>query len=357
MIGVRPFDKEDIPAVIALRRRCTLPSEQSDEVGLASYLGELFFGNPWYDETLRSLVVTDRRDGVVGFLGVVPRRMRVEGRPVQVATTMHLTVAPDASPLVGVQLLRALFDGPQALSLADVASPSARRLWERLGGMTLASSSLAWIRLLRPVRHLLASVAHGGILARAGRLVDPPLDALSTRLLPICRQPAAPAHGRRRPLSQSELLDGLTEDPEGRGVRGDYDAASVTWLLDMMARKRRFGPLHMVKVVEPGVGCLGWYLMYIEPGGQARVAHLGARPGARGLVLDHLFHDAWLAGCAAVSGRFDACLVDSLVERRCLVYGPGVWVLVHSRDRKLLETVVRDQAALTRLDAEWWTAF
>jgi hypothetical protein len=356
MSGVRPFDKGDIPAVIALRRRCALPSEQRDDVALASYLSELFFGNPWYDEALRSFVVTDRQDGVVGFLGVVPRRMSDEGRPLHVATTMHLVVAPDASPVVGVQLLRAVFDGPQALALADVASPSARRLWERLGGMTVTSSSLAWIRPLRPVRHLLASVVHGRILARAGRLVGP-LDALSTRLLSACRQPGAPAQGYRQPLSQSELLDCLVENLDGRAVRGDYDSASLAWLLDMMARKRRFGRLRMMKVVEASGGRLGWYLTYVEPGGQARVAHLGARPSARGIVLDHLFHDAWIAGCAAVSGRFDARLVEALVERRCLVYGPGAWILVHARDRGLLETIARDQAALTRLDAEWWTAF
>lgn len=356
MTRVRPFDKEDIVDVIALRRRCALPSEQTDEVALGSYLSELFFGNPWYDETLRSLVVTDRRDGLVGFLGVVPRRMTAGGRPLRVATTMHLMVAPDAPSIVGVQLLRALFDGPQAFALADVASPSARRLWERLGGITVASSSLAWIRPLRPVRHLVASVARGGILARAGRLVGP-LDALSTRLLPTCRQPAAPARASRRPLSEAELLGCLAENLDGRTVRGDYDRPSLAWLLDMMARKQCFGPLRMVKVVEASGGLLGWYLVYVEPRGQARVAHLGARPGARGLVLDHLFHDAWIAGCAVVSGRFDARLVEALVERHCLVYGPGSWVLVHSRDPGLLESVARDQVALTRLDAEWWTAF
>jgi len=39
------------------------------------------------------------------------------------------------------------------------------------------------------------------------------------------------------------------------------------------------------------------------------------------------------------------------------VYGPQAWVLAHSRDRGLLDAIVRDDAALTRLDAEWWMAF
>jgi hypothetical protein len=117
---------------------------------------------------------------------------------------------------VGAQLLRTLFDGPQALSLADVASPSARRLWERLGGVTVACSSLAWIRALRPVRQLVASVVCDPVPAWAGRLLEP-LDALGARLLPVCHRPAVPARGTPWSLTEAHLLDCLA-NLDGRAI-------------------------------------------------------------------------------------------------------------------------------------------
>jgi hypothetical protein len=353
---VRSFRKEDIPAVIALRAGAFRSSEQDDEGALAAYFAEVFFGNPWYDEAVPSLVCEDGHGRILGFLGVVPRRMTAYGVPLRVATTTQFMVAASAPPLVGAQLLRTLFEGPQGFSLADVASPASRRLWERLGGATATASSLTWIRLLRPFRHVVGT-AGGGLLGHAGTLLARPIDALTTRLLPACAPPRAPRLGVRHEMSSAELLANLGRSLDGRAVRGDYDVSSLAWLLDMLARKRAYGPLQRAQILDGRGGLLGWYLVYAKPGGNARVAHLGARPDGAGAVLDHVFYDAWRAGCAAVSGRFDARLVESLVERRCLIYGPQAWVLVHSRDRGLLDAIARDEVGLTRLDAEWWMAF
>jgi len=354
---VRPFLKDDIAEVVALRGGAFRSSEQDDEAVLGEYFAEVFFGNPWYDETLPSLVCEDDVGRVVGFLGVVPRRMTAYGVPLRVATTTQFMVAPSAPALVGSQLLRTLFDGPQGFSLADVASAASRRLWECLGGITVTASSLTWIRLLRPFRHILGSAAGRGLVRRAGALVAAPLDALTTRLLPECRPPREATCGVRLDMIDADLLAHLGRSLDGRAVRGDYDAASLAWLLDMMGRKHSYGSLRRAQIVNERGHLLGWYLVYVKAGGNARVAHLGARPGSAGIVLDHLFREAWSEGCAAVSGRFDARLADALMQRHCLVYGPQAWVLAHSRDRGLLDAIVRDDAALTRLDAEWWMAF
>jgi len=53
---VRPFLKDDIAEVVALRGGAFRSSEQDDEAVLGEYFAEVFFGNPWYDETLPSLV-------------------------------------------------------------------------------------------------------------------------------------------------------------------------------------------------------------------------------------------------------------------------------------------------------------
>ena len=358
MTKVRSFRKDDVPEVVALRGGAFRSSEQADEVALAAYFVETFFGNPWYDETLPSLVCEDDVGRIVGFLGVVPRRMTAYGVPLRVATTTQFMIAPSAPALVGSQLLRTLFAGLQGFALADVASATSRRLWECLGGITVTASSLTWMRLLRPFRHIFGSAAGRGLIQRAGALAAGPLDAVTTRLLPACEPPAVPERGVRRTMTDAELLANLGRSLDGRAIRGDYDPASLAWLLDMMARKHAYGSLHRAQILDERDQLLGWYLFYAKPGGNARVAHLGARPGtAAGIVLDHLFHEAWSEGCAAVSGRFDARLAEALIDRRCLVYGPQAWVLVHSRDRDLLDAIRRDDAALTRLDAEWWMAF
>ena len=126
MTRIRPFQKDDIAEVVALRGGAFRSSEQDDEAVLGAYFAEVFFGNPWYDETLPSLVCEDDVGRVVGFLGVVPRRMTAYGVPLRVATTTQFMVAPSAPALVGSQLLRTLFDGPQGFSLADVASAASR---------------------------------------------------------------------------------------------------------------------------------------------------------------------------------------------------------------------------------------
>jgi hypothetical protein len=354
---VRPFRKDDVAAVVALRAECFRTSEQASVAALAAYFTEVFFGNPWYDERLPSLVCESGEGRIAGFLGVVPRRMTAYGVPLRVVTTTQLMVARWASPLVGSQLLRTLFEGPQALSLADVASPASRRLWQCLGGVTATSSSLTWIRLLRPLQHVMSSVAGRGMVARVGACLAGPVDAVTARFVAACARPAPPAHGIREAMSDADLLTYLTRSVDGRAVRGDYDRASLAWLLNMMARKHHYGSLRKAQIVDARGQLLGWYVFYAKAGGNARVAHLGARPGAAHILLDHLFRDGWREGCVAVSGRFDSRLVEALVERRCLVYGPDAWVLVHSRDRDLLDTIVRDDAGITRLDAEWWMAF
>src|SRR5262249_1952805 len=110
--------------------------------------------NPWYDETIPSLVYQDNNERIVGFLGVIPRRMSLNGQPVRIAVTNSFMVEPGSrSTLAAVQLLRELFSGPQDLSMTDAANDSSRKIWERLGGTVVFSYSIRWTRPLRPSRY------------------------------------------------------------------------------------------------------------------------------------------------------------------------------------------------------------
>ena len=356
MIRVRAFRKEDIGAIVRLRAECFRRSEHDDRVALGTYLAEVFFGNPWYDDDLPSLVAEDGRGRVLGFLGVVPRRMILGGRALRVATTTQFMVAPTAPPPVASRLLRTVFEGPQDFALADVASLRARRLWESLGGATATTLSLNWMRLLRPLQYLVSRAASGP-LGRVAALCARPIDAVAGRLVAACGRPRVPAGGQCEAMSDTDVTVSLATPLDGRLMRGDHDVASVAWLLEMMRRRRRYGPLRASRIVGARDELLGWYLYHAGDGGSAHVVHLEARPRAAGIVLDHLFRRTWQHGCTAVTGRFDTRLVEALAHRHGFVYGPDTWVLVHARDRELLAIVTRDDAALTRLDGEWWMAF
>lgn len=357
MTRVRAFRKDDISAVVELRTASFTRSEHDERDALAAYMAEVFFGNPWYDDALPSLVAEETNGRLLGFLGVVPRPMTLGGRRLRVATTTQLMVARTAPPPVAIRLLRTLFEGPQDFALADLASLPARRLWESLGGATVTTASLNWIRLLRPVRHLVSRVIGGGWLGRMAGACTTPIDVLVRRCFAVYEGLSLDAGTARREMSDADVADCLAAALDGRAMRVEHDVTSVAWLLEMLRGRRAYGRLRQSRIVGTRGDLLGWYVYHAAVGGSARVVHVAARPRAAGIVLDHLFLEASQHGCTAVTGRFDSRLVAALAERQGFVYGPDAWVLVHSRNPELLSVVARDEATLTRLDGEWWMAF
>lgn len=139
MAGVYPLEKRDIPAVAELFARVYPHARWVSHSECVAYFKQIFFGNPWLDPKLPSWVA---REGsrAVGFIGVVPRPMR----------------------------LRKALAGPQALTISDGANESSRKMWEALGGLTSTLYSLQWRRLLRPAQSApqRASSPHGRAAAR-----------------------------------------------------------------------------------------------------------------------------------------------------------------------------------------------
>src|SRR6185436_8230405 len=162
-----PCAVRDRRARVAVHSRClripdmvqTCPFEQrdlSEVTALFPGFRETFLGNPWADASLPSWVA---RDGgrIVGVLGVMPRPMRLRGKPVRAAVlSQHGSAAKE--------LLRAALSGPQDLTLSDSADDALRRAWEACGGSTVTLYGLQWRRLLRP-----ASFGLGRLPGVAGR--------------------------------------------------------------------------------------------------------------------------------------------------------------------------------------------
>src|SRR5690242_1417787 len=177
---VRPFAADDIPQVAELHRGIYREDEERSpelERSYRYFFEEVYLNNPWYDDKLRSLICEDGNGKVIGFLGVMPRPMRVNGRPIRAAlSSMFMVDANHRMGLAAVQLLKGFLAGPQDLSYTDESTSPSRKLWERLGGVTSMLYSMHWTRPIRPAGLLNVQLAQ-----RSG------FRSLATVSAPFCR--------------------------------------------------------------------------------------------------------------------------------------------------------------------------
>ncbi|HEX2713220.1 MAG TPA: hypothetical protein VHM88_13555, partial [Candidatus Acidoferrales bacterium] len=242
MSPVRRFVKEDIPQVADLHRRVSRPAEPMKGwmEFYRRYFSEIYLDNPLSDNTLTSLVYEETPGRIVGFLGVMPRRMLFDGQPVLMAVCSNFVVDPGRRGQVGLQLLKRCLEGPQDLSITDEAGDNLRKAWEWCGGAMALPYSIHWIRPLQPAQVVLALlggrkplVSFAGALAPAARIVD----ALVTRL---AQSPfhLSPPRGSREDLDTAMLLACLPKFAADCAVRPDYDTRSVEWVLERAAQPK-----------------------------------------------------------------------------------------------------------------------
>lgn len=359
---MRPFAETDIDQVADLHRRVfqTGPAGPRLEAAYRAYFTSIFLAHPWLDESMPSLVYEEDQGRLTGFLGVTPRRMLLDGQPLRVAVSSQFMVEPGSrAHLAAVKLLRAFAAGPQDLCLADEANDVSRRIWEAVGGSTALLYSLYWLRPLRPGGCLLRRLEQRGLspaLVSAWAPVCRLLDAVLDRLPRAPLRPAA-ATAAGSTLDGETLARCLAETGRRFRLRPAHDPGTLEWLFGVLAGKRAHGTFRRVMVRSATQDVLGWYLYYSNPGGVGEVLQVGARGGAMGQVLDHLFHDAWTDGLIALTGRIEPRFVQDLAERECLFHHRGYWTLVQSDRAGVLEAIHGGDAFLTRLEGEWSMRF
>ena len=357
MLSIRSLRRDDIPQIAGLHARVFPAASRLPAKDREPYFIRIFLDNPWYDEEIPPLVCEE--DGkILGFLGVLPRRMLMNGQAVRVAVSSQFIVEQGKrAALVGAALLKRFFAGAQDLSMTDGGSAHLRKLWEALGGVTSTLYSLHWVRILRPSQYLLS-------LACSYRPLYPlvllkPLGMLTDTI--VAHLPRSPFRLRRqipeRDLGVDELLTWIRQASCDRLLRPQYDEHSLPWVLKNAEEKFPTGRLRRVAVHTEAGAKIGWYLYYVRPGGVSQVVQVEAQPDAVRAVLDHLFYHAWRHGSVAVSGRLEPQYADALWERKCLLGFFGPWFLFQSRRPEILNAIHRADAFLTRLDGEWWMPF
>ncbi len=353
---VRTMTESDLPHVVRLYERVfERPGARGDE-SVRDHLREVLCRNPWRDEALPSLVYEDETGAIAGCLGVIPRTMLLEGRPIRAAVSHTFMVEPGRrSSLAALALARAFLEGGQDLSIAE-GGVASRRILERFGGSTSLLLSLRWTRPLRPSRYLLTILKRRG-LAAAASWVSAPFCSAADALAPlVLGEPVRLARPRStgEDLTTDDLLECLSRLTVDRSLRPQYDRASLDWLLNLLANRRRRGLFQRVAVRDGAGELLGWYLYYLNAGGISEVVQVGARKAFMDEVLTHLFYHARKGGALAVSGQMDPAAFQALATKGSVFHHDGVsWFLVHSKNPRVLAAIHRADAFLTRLEGEW----
>lgn len=356
---IRPFVEADIPQVARVHRAAF---RLGDSPGLASYhdyLTRVFLENPAGEGPLPSLVYQEHDGRIVGFVGLVPRRVSIDGRHFRALVSSQFIVDPTSHVgLVALRLAKAYLEGPQDLSIADEANDVSRKIWEGLGGTTALLLSLYWTRPLRPARLALSCLRQRrgfAALAAAGGPLAIVADTLAARV--------PGSHFRQsEPSADAETLHGRTalahapEFCDPMSLRVDYDDRTFQWLLDRIVHGTPGGrPLNAV--VKNGSKILGSYIAHLDRGGVADVAQLVASHSSIHEVLDHLFYHAWQQGAVSVTGRMDPRFMQALSDKYCLFHRRGPWVLIKANKPELRHAFQTGATSFSRFDGEWSLRF
>jgi hypothetical protein len=357
--GIRPFTRADIPDVVALRAVAFLKSTQQSSDALASYFERLFFPLASGDGESPSLVHTNMRGEIDGFIGVVELPMRFDGHPVTARIATQLMVAPTSRGLVGPLLVRTFLGGPQDLSISDAANDQARRMWEAMGGRAIPAHSVRWTAPVRPARAVLARSARTAS-ARAASYASRPamhlLDGALWKRLPVLD---ARVHGDRAELvpigvALPELLMLFSR----WRLHPHYDTRSANLLVERLADRPTLGPVRSLLVRSNAGVTLGWVLYCANRGGTAEVVQLATKPGACARVLGRLWEDAHKQGVVALSGRVDGESWIDIAEATGSRFAKlGSCTVAHARNPQLLRALMGEEAFFSRLDGEWALAF
>lgn len=359
MATIRAFREDDIDRVARLHHEVFPPDNGPAPLdAYRTYLREVFLRGPRPDSGLSSLVCEERDGALTGFLGVVPVRMSLDGRPLWATVCTQFCVDPRRRGMAGLMLIRHHFAGPQDLSITDGANGATKRVWCWAGGEAVMSCSLHFVRPLQPVRFALSLAERRPALAGLARRMTAPARVLDRVLARVPESPfrlSSPATSGV-PLEAEVMVAWFPEIARERPLAPLYELEALTWYL-RRAEAAPGGDVARVLVRDSGGKLLGWYIYHRARGGTAQLLQLAAPADGARQVLDHLLYDAWQAGMTVVSGRLDLALGQAYSDRHCLFSRRGPWMLVNARDPALVELFHRGKALFSRLDGEWCARF
>lgn len=347
MTDIRPLQKGDLPAVIALLR-AHLPNWRLNE----SVLSGIMLDYPWADQDFPSLVALGEDGEVMGFIGAHARRMRFDGEPIRAVCATHVVVAPDSrAGAAGFHLLGQVLRGPQELSFSDSATDAVMRIWRTLGGYIDYARTCDWMLVLRPARWVSGVLRTAARRQPVGRALVPvgalPFQALGSSVLRQAQAERAP-DVVGEPATTAAIVEHLPSLTARVRLVVDYDAEHLDHLF--LQVEDFWGP-SVRRLVRRGDRPVGWYAYVPKAGGTSRVLHLAALPREVDNVLADLVAHAKAQGSAVLTGRGEPHLMEPLA-RRFAVFGLARRPILHTNNPVLAAVLATDNSLLTRLDGE-----
>jgi hypothetical protein len=359
MPGLRPFGESDIQPVADLIWKVLHERKGAAPASLHNHLGELFLRNPWLDEGIVSRVFEDSQGKIAGFFGALPRRMTLQGTTIRLAFGSNFVMDPESRvSMAAIQLVKAFMKGTQDISITDSANEMSRQLLRSLGFSVVPIYSLQWARPLRPSRYAvdtLYRMKKSRTVARIGSIAKPFCNLADALAASAGFSPFRQTESQTddEDLNLETHLQCLATIPSKHFLLPEYDGKALKWVLDFIAKRRVFGDIRKAAVRNKDGKVVGWYIYSLAPGGVGEVFQIGAESPSIGLVLDHLFRDAWKHGLVGLHGRMEPQFMQELTAKSCFFFRHGSWTLVQSKRPDLLALLQSGAAFFSRLDGEW----
>ncbi|MEE9390924.1 MAG: hypothetical protein V3W41_00285 [Planctomycetota bacterium] len=361
MSRIRSLRVDDIPLVVDLFVESFRSGKHVSTEALQSYFHSVYFESPWSNPVdLPSLVRDEGPGKITAFLGVFPRRVRLDGKTLQAVVVGNFTVRPDASgrrdPFAAIGLTKHCLAGRQDISISDSAAESSRKIWEGCGGETCHLYSYQWFRPLRPMSFAIDRRAQG----RPNSIGQKVTRALCGAADLIVGHRAYQAEATAElpttvvPLEPEDLCVAIQQS--SYQLIPDYAEGTLDWLLSMAAKKRGHGDF-VQSIVKANDGkTLGWYIYYRVPNGISHVLQIEALPGKLELVMNALVTDADSVQSSGLFGKLPPRFMRDLSNARC-VFRSGPWTLLHARRTGYLQPFYRGEACFSGLEGEGWLRF
>lgn len=357
MSSIRPFTPDDIPQVARIIVDTFSFAEKMDFNTISWALDEVLFHSPWRYEEMPSFVYEHRDGRVKGFIGVSPRTMLFKGNRVSVAITHNFVVTPGVhASVAGMKLFKTLLNGPQDLVLSGSAGDVSKQFTEKTGGRIGHLYSFGWRLPLAPFQAGLHYVSKKWKIPYFSRVLRPAA-SVSEFILgkvtgPPFRYPAC--NGILKELTAAEVVEFQKKFTTSYAVRPDYTPGTFQWVLDIAGKAGHLGELKAFGVYTADDQLLGWFILYLNPGGRSEVLQIYSKEGKEERVLNYLIYRAWKTGATELIGRVEPAFMRAL-SRTYSIYKPGrMWMLVYGEDSELVSAICSGDAFLSRLEDDVW---
>jgi hypothetical protein len=259
----------------------------------------------------------------------------------------------DKATLASIQLFKTLIAGTQDLLIADMTVDVARSTIERVGGTTIFHNSVYWKHPLRPFSFVLGFLKRKIINGAESSAIGFMIDALTGKI------PGNPfihlkPSGYTRELTTDEFLEGIGRFTSGWKLTPKYNKQSASWLFEMLSAEKRFGSFQKTAVYNDGNKLVGWFLLFLKSKGRSEVIQVVGEKNTLRTVLDHMFHTAWKGKSVEICGRLDSHFTKEYSDKLTFFIPGKNWMVVHTRDPKLLQTIQSGDTFLSRLEGDLW---